>query len=73
MAYFAPYIDESGVHIPTYQDRLDALTSAYASIFGPEANLEISSPDYQLLSVFARALDDLSALVTAVIPEIDAL
>ncbi|MBQ6507360.1 MAG: baseplate J/gp47 family protein [Clostridia bacterium] len=65
MAYFAPYIDETGVHIPTYQDRLDALTSAYVSIFGPEANLEISSPDYQLLSVFARALDDLSALITA--------
>ena len=61
--YFAPYIDASGVHLPTYQDRLDALLSSYRTIFGPEANLEISSPDYQLLSVFARALDDLSQLI----------
>ncbi len=63
--YFAPYIDSSGVHLPTYQDRLDALTASYQTIFGPETNLEISSPDYQLLSVFARALDDLSQLILA--------
>ena len=63
--YFAPYIDSAGVHLPTYQDRLDALVSAYRTIFGPEANLEISSPDYQLLSVFARSLDDLSQLVVS--------
>ena len=23
MAYFTPYIDEKGVHIPTYADRLE--------------------------------------------------
>ena len=63
--YFPPYIDATGVHLPTYQDRLDALLSSYRTIFGPEANLEISSPDYQLLSVFARALDDLSQLVVS--------
>ena len=61
--YFTPYIDGNGVHIPTYEDRLDALLSSYRSIFGPEANLEISSPDYQLLSVLARALDDLSQII----------
>ncbi len=61
--YFTPYIDETGVHLPTYQDRLDALVSSYRSIFGQEINLEISSPDYQLLSVFARVLDDLSQLI----------
>lgn len=61
--YFPPYIDGSGVHIPTYEDRLSALLTSYRAIFGPEANLEISSPDYQLLSLFARALDDLSQIV----------
>ena len=25
MSYFAPYLDESGLHIPTYADRLEAL------------------------------------------------
>ena len=63
MAYFAPYIDGSGVHMPTYEDRLADLCEAYRSIFGTDAELSASVPDYQLLSVFARALDDVSALV----------
>jgi hypothetical protein len=63
MAYFAPYIDGTGLHMPTYEDRLEDLVSAYRSIFGIDAELSESVPDYQLLSVFAKALDDTSALV----------
>ena len=63
MAYFAPYIDETGLHMPTYDDRLEDLVSAYRSIFGIDAELSEAVPDYQLLSVFAKALDDTSALV----------
>ena len=63
MAYFAPYIDASGIHLPTYEDRLQDLCSAYRSIFGQEAALDPAVPDYQLLSVFAKALDDTSAMV----------
>ena len=63
MPYFPPYIDGSGLHMPTYADRLEALTESYRSIFGTDAELSESVPDYQLLSVFARALDDASALV----------
>ena len=63
MSYFAPYIDGTGVHMPTYEDRLDDLVTAYRNIFGVEAELSASVPDYQLLSVFAKALDDTSALV----------
>ena len=63
MAYFAPYIDGSGIHMPTYEDRLSELSEAYRSIFGIDAELSASVPDYQLLSVFAKALDDVSALV----------
>ncbi len=65
MAYFAPYIDASGIHLPTYADRLSDLCAAYRSIFGQEAELSPAVPDYQLLSVFAKALDDTSALVLA--------
>ena len=65
MSYFPPYIDASGVHLPTYEDRLAALVSSYQRIFGPDVNLEISSPDYQLLSLFARALDDQTQLILA--------
>ena len=63
IAYFAPYIDASGIHMPTYEDRLQDLLSAYRTIFGQEAELSPAVPDYQLLSVFAKALDDTSALV----------
>ena len=63
MAYFAPYIDESGLHMPTYEDRLSALTENYRAIFGLDSELSESVPDYQLLSVFARSLDDASSLV----------
>ena len=61
--YFAPYIDETGLHMPDYRDRLEALTEAYRAIFGVETELSEAVPDYQLLSVIARALDDLSRLV----------
>ena len=63
MSYFPPYIDAAGLHMPTYEDRLSALCESYRAIFGQEAELSESVPDYQLLSVFAKALDDVSALV----------
>ena len=63
MPYFTPYIDATGIHMPTYEDRLEDLATAYRNIFGLEAELSPAVPDYQLLSVFARALDDTSSLV----------
>ena len=65
MSYFPPYIDASGIHMPTYEDRLQDLCSAYRSIFGLNAELSPAVPDYQLLSVFAKALDDASAFVVS--------
>ena len=34
MAYFAPYIDGSGLHMPAYEDRLEELWDRYCEIFG---------------------------------------
>ena len=65
MAYFTPNIDETGIHMPTYEDRLSELCDKYCSIFGQEAVLDPAVPDYQLLSVFAKALDDTAALVVS--------
>ena len=56
MSYFAPYIDGTGLHMPTYEDRLSDLVTAYRSIFGIDSELSESVPDYQLLSMFAKAL-----------------
>ena len=47
MSYFAPYIDSSGIHMPTYEDRLEDLVTAYRNIFGIGAEL---SPAVRLLS-----------------------
>lgn len=62
MAYFEPYIDAEGIHIPTYADRMEKLIEEYRKIFGADAYLGVETPDYQLLSVFARCLDDEDAL-----------
>ena len=66
MSYFPPYLDAAGLHLPTYLDRLESLLASYQTIFGPDVNLEESSPDYQLLSVFAKSLDDLSGVLLSV-------
>ena len=62
MAYFRPSVDADGIHIPTYDDILSYLTEQYKSIFGDDVYLGIDSKDYQLLSVFAKTLDDFAAL-----------
>ena len=48
--------------MPTYEERLASLMDSYRAIFGIDAELSESIPDYQLLSVIARALDDTSQL-----------
>ena len=58
MAYFAPYINETGIHIPTYPDIRDDLVKMYKSIFGDDVYLENDSQDYQLISIFADKTHD---------------
>lgn len=60
MAYFAPYIDGTGLHMPTCDDRLAELWARYCEIFGTDPDSASSAPDYQLLSLLARNLDDVS-------------
>lgn len=53
MAYFEPYIDDAGLHIPTYNDIRDDLVAAYRRIYGEDAYLENDSQDYQMISAYA--------------------
>ena len=64
MSYFQPYIDEEGLHIPTYDDRLAELVDEYNSALG--ASLAEDDPDYQFLAIFAKKLDDVSGLIAQV-------
>lgn len=58
MPYIAPYIDSSGLHLPTYQDILDDMVAGMKAIYGNEVYLGNDDKDYQLLSIFARKVYD---------------
>ena len=62
MAYFPPYIDETGMHIPTYSDIRDDLISSMKEIFGNDIYIDEDSQDYQQISIFAKKIFDTNAL-----------
>lgn len=62
MAYFPPYIDETGMHIPTYSDTRDDLISSMKEIFGNDIYIDEDSQDYQQISIFAKKIFDTNAL-----------
>lgn len=58
MSYFVPYVDESGLHYPTYDDILDDLILQMQTIYGAGIYLGSDSKDYQMLSMFANKIHD---------------
>lgn len=58
MSYFAPYIDASGLHLPTYHDILDSMIEEMKGIYGADIYLENDSADYQFLSILALKIAD---------------
>lgn len=53
MAYFKPYIDDAGLHVPTYADIRDDLIADFKKIYGEDIYLGNDSQDYQMISAFA--------------------
>lgn len=58
MAYFAPYIDETGLHIPNYDDLLNEIVRVYKTIYGQDIYLDNDSMDYQQISILCRYIYD---------------
>ena len=58
MSYFAPYVDVSGLHYPTYNDILEDLIEDMQTIYGSGIYLGNDSQDYQMLSKFAEKIFD---------------
>jgi len=56
MTYFAPFVDESGLHLPTYNDILNQRIQDAKRIFGQNLYLGNDSIDFQMLSVESLAL-----------------
>lgn len=66
MSYFQPYIDSSGIHIPTFSDIRNELILQAQTIFGADIYLESDSQDYQFISIFAaKCYDAMQAAVLA--------
>lgn len=66
MAYFAPYIDDAGLHVPTYVDIRDDLVESFKQIYGNDIYLEPDSQDYQMISAFASKTYDTIQLLQIV-------
>lgn len=66
MAYFAPYVDAAGLHIPTYNDIRDDLVASYKQIYGEDIYLDPDSQDYQMISAYASKTYDTMQLLQIV-------
>lgn len=66
MAYFAPYVDDAGLHIPTYVDIRDDLIASFKQIYGDDIYLDNDSQDYQMISAFASKTYDTMQLLQIV-------
>lgn len=66
MAYFAPYIDDAGLHLPTYADIRDDLIAKFKEIYGQDIYLGNDSQDYQMISVLALKTYDTFQLLQLV-------
>ena len=58
MAYFTPCIDETGLHIPTYNEIKSELIEQAKAIYGQDIYLENDSQDYQFISIMADKIHD---------------
>lgn len=58
MAYFKPYVDDAGLHVPTYTDIRDHIISRMKEIYGEDLYLGNDAQDYQMLSVFSLHMYD---------------
>jgi uncharacterized phage protein gp47/JayE len=58
MSYFAPYIDATGLHTPSFQDIQDYRVAQAKSIFGPDIYLDGDSQDMQYIATTSKAIFD---------------
>lgn len=58
MAYFKPYIDGDGFHMPTYVSIRQQLMADAKSIFGQDIYLEDDSQDYQWIAIVSEKIYD---------------
>lgn len=60
MGYFAPYVDSTGFHCPSYSDILEYLTTNFKVIYGQDCYLGNDAADYQWISIVAKKIYDVN-------------
>jgi len=60
------FVDQLGIHAPTYQDVLTYLTTAYQNIYGADVYLGADSQDGQFLAILALAIYDANSMAVSV-------
>lgn len=58
MAYFVPFIDKTGLHIPPYNDIKTFLLNEARGIYGQDIYLENDSQDYEFITLMADRIHD---------------
>lgn len=56
--YFAPYIDATGFHIPTYAEILAYEQEQFLAVYGQSADMGNSNADSQWVSIFSLMIND---------------
>ena len=64
-------LDNNGLQVSTVNELLEGLVSDFQSIYGTDVNLDQSSPDGQLLNIFAQAGVDIRELLTQIYNSFD--
>ena len=62
----AAYVDETGIHAPTYQDIVSYLVTSFQNIYGADIVVDASTQDGQLIGIFALAIADANNACVAV-------
>lgn len=64
MAYFAPYVDATGLHVPAYNDIYSYILTQYCGIYGVTLSQNLSTSDLQDITNRALMINDcMNALV----------
>ena len=63
--------DENGLEVATRPELVEALTQAFQTIYGADINLDQSSPDGQLLNIFAQGGVDVRELLMQIYNSFD--
>lgn len=64
-------LDSTGLQISTNEELLEQLTIDFENIYGSDANLDQSSPDGQMLNIYAQGGTDIRELLTQIYNSFD--